>query len=252
MSYQPYAFTLTKPQDGPATPLSGLKPWDLSSNQLGDLSLRLPPMPASRTNSMSGVSSASYNQTVYDSGAGPSTSAGSGAGAGEQQLGMNINTEGNTIMIAREDTIDPFLLADPCVMPNDTTLKYVWSHSDTTLYKADTAQGQQALTESGTIQLVFPPRTMLMAQEKDGTLATPAYSNLHPHSNEWLKAQVCHRSCPYRAGTASLKRPKTVREHFRKVSPFTSYWMCHDMIHKLIIAILLRHTVRIPRRESPS
>ncbi|KAK9894089.1 hypothetical protein P389DRAFT_174085 [Cystobasidium minutum MCA 4210] len=57
---------------------------------------------------------------------------------------------------------------------------------------------------------------MLLAYEKDGTIATPAYSNLHPHSNEWLKAQVCHRSCPYRAGTASLKRPKTVREHFRK------------------------------------
>ena len=32
-----------------------------------------------------------------------------------------------------------------------------------------------------------------------------------------LKAQVCHHRCPYRAGTASLKRPKTVRQHFEKV-----------------------------------
>lgn len=31
-----------------------------------------------------------------------------------------------------------------------------------------------------------------------------------------IKAQVCHKHCAYRAGTTSLKRPKTVREHFQK------------------------------------
>lgn len=131
----------------------------------------------------------------------------------------NLSSEsGITVLTARVDTIDPFLLAQPDVTHNEHTLEYVWSRSDSTLYKAESLQGQQALTEAGSVHFIFPPRTMLLAYEKDGTIATPAYSNLHPHSNEWLKAQVCHRSCPYRAGTASLKRPKTVREHFRKVS----------------------------------
>lgn len=124
---------------------------------------------------------------------------------------------GLTVLTARTDTVDPFLLAQPDVIHNEQTLEYVWSRSDSTLYKLESLQGQQAITESGSIQFVFPPKTMLLTYEKDGTIATPAYSNLHPHSNEWLKSQVCHRSCPYRAGTASLKRPKTVREHFRKV-----------------------------------
>ena len=186
-------------------------PWNISSAQYGDLSLKLPAMPVpapgiddlikhhlSRSQPPSTASSADFDSSIFDS--------------------CTDSNTGISVFTARTDTIDPFLLAQHDVVHNENTLEYVWSRSDSTLCKADSAQGQQALTESGSVKFIFPPRTMLLSYEKDGTIATPAYSNLHPHSNEWLKAQVCHRSCPYRAGTASLKRPKTVREHFRKVS----------------------------------
>lgn len=198
--------------NSPFTP-SNLKAWDLTAAQLGDLSLNLPTMPAPTP----GVEEL-IKQHLANANVKPPSSATSTEFLVHDELNLNSNDSGVIVLTAKQDTIDPFLLAQSDVLHNEETLEYVWSRSDFTLYKLDSLQGQQAISEPGSIHFIFPPRTMLMTYEKDGTLATPACSNLHPHSNEWLKAQVCHRSCPYRAGTASLKRPKTVREHFRKVS----------------------------------
>lgn len=191
----------------PTTPSTGRQPWDSTSGRPVDLTFKLPPMPAPAPGVHELISQHIHKNSSN------STAEPSGSDFGNEASAHN----GSTVFTAQIDTIDPFLLAQADVSHNEETLEYVWSRSDSTLYKSESLQGQQAIMESGSIHLIFPPKTMLLSYEKDGSIATPAYSNLHPHSNEWLKNQVCHRSCPYRAGTASLKRPKTVREHFRKV-----------------------------------
>lgn len=143
-----------------------------------------------------------------------------------------------SIIVAPPDTIDSSIVAQ--VETNIGTEEYIWSPQDATLYELGNARAQAAIGVPGAIKLVFPPATvswrccgnslvttsadfaltqMIMAWEKDGSLASPAFRPLHPHSNQWLKAQVCNNSCAYRAGTNSLKRPITIRDHFRKVSP---------------------------------
>lgn len=216
-------------QNTAVTPTPGTNAWNLTSAQLGDLSLKLPVMPTPAP----GIDDLIKHHLARA----PPYSASSSTDFDTSIPEGSPDETGLTVFTARSDTIDPFLLAQHDVIHNENTLEYVWSRSDSTLYKAESLQGQQAVTEPGTIKFVFPPRTMLLAYEKDGTIATPAYSNLHPHSNEWLKAQVCHRSCPYRAGTASLKRPKTVREHFRKVS-----WVLSRLTYVNILMRLLTNS----------
>lgn len=116
-------------------------------------------------------------------------------------------------LTAGQDVIDPVIKAERPT--NRDTAEFVWSPMDCTLYGMDSIRANAALTEPDAVKLVFPPGSMIMAKEKDGVVASPAYTLTHPHSNEWLKAQVCHKSCAYRAGTTSLKRPKVSSQYFR-------------------------------------
>jgi hypothetical protein len=220
------AFTIKQQQQQdstPATPSTGGKPWDFSTARPVDLNSKLPPMPTPAP----GVTELIRQHMGK-------ANSNFAADASESLFGDETSAQTGTIVFtAPVDTIDPFLLAQPDVSYNEQTLEYVWSRSDSTLYKLESLQGQQAIMETGSIHFIFPPKTMLLSHEKDGSIATPAYSNLHPHSNEWLKNQVCHRSCPYRAGTASLKRPKTsyrmsplrVTDLFNCESSSASTWM---------------------------
>ena len=146
-----------------------------------------------------------------------------------------------SICTAQHGTIDTSVLEK--VETNTETAEYIWSQADQSLYEVGNPRAINAIGTPGSIRMIFPPHTFICAWEKDGTLASPAFRPLHPHSNQWLKAQVCDSRCAYRAGTSTLKRPVstpvcickrfytersdlakiTVREHFRKVSllPFT-------------------------------
>ena len=110
-----------------------------------------------------------------------------------------------SICTAQQGTIDPSVLGQ--VENNLDTAEYIWSQVDQSLYEVGNPRAINALGTPGSIRMVFPPHTFICAWEKDGTLASPAFRPLHPHSNQWLKAQVCDARCAYRAGTSSLKRP---------------------------------------------
>lgn len=138
-----------------------------------------------------------------------------------------------SVITAAPDTIDVGILDQ--VETNATTEEFVWSPADSSLYEITSNRAVAALGMVGSVRMVFPAHTMITAWEKDGTRASPAFRPLHPHSNQWLKAQVCNQKvsprllraryflpscclqCAYRGGTSSLKRPITIRDHFRKV-----------------------------------
>lgn len=96
-------------------------------------------------------------------------------------------TELDGFYVANPSTIDPFLNEVRDVTLNSKTEEYIWHPADCTLYRLDSAQGRQALAaaEPGCTKFRFPPGTMIMTIEKDGAIASPAYSPAHPHSNEW-------------------------------------------------------------------
>lgn len=110
-----------------------------------------------------------------------------------------------SVCTAVSGTIDPAVLEQ--VETNPKTEEYIWSHADQSLYELGNIRAANAKGQPGSIRMVFPPHTFICAWEKDGTMASPAFRPLHPHSNQWLKAQVCDSRCAYRAGTSSLKRP---------------------------------------------
>ena len=88
-----------------------------------------------------------------------------------------------SIVTASNDSIDPAILAQ--VETNLNMEEYIWSPADTSLYEVGNARAIQAMSLPGSIRMVFPPNTMIMAWEKDGSLASPAFRPLHPHSNQW-------------------------------------------------------------------
>jgi hypothetical protein len=89
----------------------------------------------------------------------------------------------STVATAAGDTIDPSILAQ--VETNLNQEEYIWSPVDTSLYEVGNARAIQAMSLPGAIRMVFPVNTMIMAWEKDGSLASPAFRPLHPHSNQW-------------------------------------------------------------------
>lgn len=199
----------------------------------------VPPMSSLRSSFSS--SSFAHPHTRSDSIDVPALGSGNSGLLGSSGGGSMKVSDIDGFFVANPNAIDPFLSEVRDVVLNSRTEEYVWNPADSALYRVDTAQGRQALNEPGCTKFRFPPGTMILTKEKDGQTASPAYSPGHPHSNEWcvdlslpsfqktiklkmcfvrarrLKAQVCHHRCPYRAGTASLKRPKTVRQHFEKV-----------------------------------
>ena len=92
-------------------------------------------------------------------------------------------------LTASEDTIDRMILQERAY--NVDTKEYVWSQLDATLYEIDDPQAAHVASEEGSIKMIFPPGTMLLCKEKDGATCSPAYTTSNPHSNEWLKTQVC-------------------------------------------------------------
>ncbi|KAL7006034.1 hypothetical protein EMMF5_004372 [Cystobasidiomycetes sp. EMM_F5] len=155
-------------------------------------------------------------------------------------------------IIASSDTIDQMILREREY--NQERKEYIWSQLDLMLYEIDDPLAQNAIREEGSIKMTFPIGTMLLCKEKDGAIASPAYTAGNPHSNEWLKCQVCHHKCSYRADTSSLKRPKvnlrscviasveayrsfkqTIREHFQKC-----LWLGDNHPLKVLSALQLR------------
>ena len=86
-------------------------------------------------------------------------------------------------LTAGQDVIDPAVLQER--PSNLNTEEFVWSPSDCCLYGIGNPRAPAALKEPDAVKLVFPPATMLIAKEKDGMMASPAYTLTHPHSNEW-------------------------------------------------------------------
>lgn len=109
---------------------------------------------------------------------------------GPAQAGNMTPVGGNTVfsacpsvVTAASETIDPSILAQ--LESNLNQEEYIWSPVDTSLYEVGNARAIQAMSLPGAIRMVFPPNTMIMAWEKDGSLASPAFRPLHPHSNQW-------------------------------------------------------------------
>lgn len=115
------------------------------------------------------------------------SSAGSASGAsGGGHIGASIPfTSFPSVCTASLTTIDPSYPLQYDKQVNAVQLEYVWSHSDATLYEVGTNSATRALSAPGAIRFVFPPGTMIMAFEKDGSPASPAFTPMHPHSNEW-------------------------------------------------------------------
>lgn len=155
--------------------------------------------------------------------------------APDQSSGANIiGVSYPSVVTADLDSIDPMIMAER--PHNPTQREYIWSHASYELYEVDTPEGLIAQQESGTIRMVFPPGTMLLAHDTDGAEASPAWTARRANmkdSNEWLKAQVCHHLClQYKAGTRRLNRPRTIRDHFQKVRFATfEYYTQSDLIH---------------------
>lgn len=105
----------------------------------------------------------------------------------QQEQGSMMVSDIDGFFVANPNTIDPFLSeVREGVTTNPKTEEFVWHPTDCSLYRLDSAQGRQALiSEPNAVKLRFPPGTMINTKEKDGALATPAYSPAHPHSNEW-------------------------------------------------------------------
>lgn len=71
------------------------------------------------------------------------------------------------------------------VETNINTEEYIWSAQDASLYEIGNTRAIQAMSAPDSIRMVFPPHTFIVAWEKDGTMASPAFRPLHPHSNQW-------------------------------------------------------------------
>jgi len=84
---------------------------------------------------------------------------------------------------ATPETIDPSIITQ--VETNLNLEEYIWSPADSSLYELGNVRALQAQDLPGHIKMAFPPHTMIMAWEKDGSLASPAFRPLHPHSNQW-------------------------------------------------------------------
>lgn len=133
-------------------------PWSMSGNHFDSLSLAAVP------------------STYNNSGGMPSASI--------PPVGSNtVFSAYPSVVTAAGDTIDPSILAQ--VESNLNQEEYIWSPADTSLYEVGNARAIQAMSLPGAIRMVFPPNTMIMAWEKDGSLASPAFRPLHPHSNQW-------------------------------------------------------------------
>jgi hypothetical protein len=114
----------------------------------------------------------------------PSNYSGAGdLGAGGAIAGPNGFSTYPAVVTATADTIDSRVLGQ--VETNLNMEEYIWSPADTSLYEVGNARAITAMTLPGAIKMVFPPNTMIMAWEKDGSLASPAFRPLHPHSNQW-------------------------------------------------------------------
>lgn len=106
-----------------------------------------------------------------------------GASAAASGVANAVFSAYPAIVTAATDSIDPSILAQ--VETNLNMEEYIWSPADTSLYEVGNARAIQAMSLPGAIKMVFPPNTMIMAWEKDGSLASPAFRPLHPHSNQW-------------------------------------------------------------------
>lgn len=87
------------------------------------------------------------------------------------------------VVTATTETIDPNIMTQ--VETNLNLEEYIWCPVDTSLYEMGNGRAIEAMGRPGAIRMVFPPNTMIMAWEKDGSLASPAFRALHPHSNQW-------------------------------------------------------------------
>ena len=193
------AMTDFRGSDASSSIASTLKPWDLSPSQLnsfvgasGDAKLgpfmppayHQKPVPAAmyphqmqRPGSSFGVAATEFVRPIDTKPRSISNSA---------SIGHDVLVGGTgAVLVAAPDTIDPFLLALPEVQSNSATAEYVWSPNEVSLYDVNTPQGRQVVNEPGAIRMSFPPGTMITAFEKDGTVASPAHTALHSHSNEW-------------------------------------------------------------------
>lgn len=140
-------------------------PWSMSGGHFDSLSLA--PIPSNYGGIM------------------PSAGGLSGSGAATVAVGAGggFGSAYPSVVTATADTIDPNILTQ--VESNLNMEEYIWSPADTSLYEVGNARAIQAMALPGAIKMVFPPNTMIMAWEKDGSLASPAFRPLHPHSNQW-------------------------------------------------------------------
>lgn len=154
-------------------------PWSMSGNHFDSLSLATIP-------------------SAYSNGAAIST------GATSVTASSNSYSAYPKVVSAAADTIDPSILAQ--VESNLNQEEYIWSLADTSLYEVGNARAIQAMSLPGAIRMVFPVNTMIMAWEKDGSLASPAFRPLHPHSNQWYASSFCLPSitCTHTESTALL------------------------------------------------
>lgn len=136
-------------------------PWSMSGNHFDSLSL-------------AAIPSAYTGATALAASAAALTASGSSA---------SLYPVHATVATASAETIDPSILAQ--VETNLNQEEYIWSPLDTSLYEVGNARAIQAMAAPGAIRMVFPVNTMIMAWEKDGSLASPAFRPLHPHSNQW-------------------------------------------------------------------
>ena len=138
-------------------------PWGFPPGQFDGLSL------ASSSLHQSGYSGIPNNHSQT-----PSSASGGASGL--------FNSFPSTVN-ATQGSIEDNILRQ--VETNLNTEEYVWAPADASLYEIGNTRAIQAISLPGSIRMVFPPHTMIMAWEKDGSMASPAFRPLHPHSNQW-------------------------------------------------------------------
>jgi hypothetical protein len=143
-------------------------PTDLSANYSSPWS-----MSGANFDSLSLANTASY----YDGNTVTTAAAAAAANLGPSYVGIP------SYISATSETIDPSIITQ--VETNLNLEEYIWSPADSSLYELGNARALQAQGLPGSIKMAFPPQTMIMAWEKDGSLASPAFRPLHPHSNQW-------------------------------------------------------------------
>ena len=141
------------------------KPWGFPPGQFDGLSLASSSVNSSGLNDMSSP----YPQP-------PSSASGSGGSSGL------FNNFPSTVTAPRGSIEDNILRQ---VETNLNTEEYIWAPADASLYEIGNTRAIQAMSLPGYIRMVFPPHTLIMAWEKDGSIASPAFRPLHPHSNQW-------------------------------------------------------------------